>query len=73
MRQANFVIYFVSSLDFRSAADTGFIMPNVVSKDPLVLGLPSRNSIGLHAVGDARVREAWASENRPNPLKASRA
>ena len=44
MRQANLVIYFVSSLDFRSATDTGFITPNVVPKDPLELVLHSRNS-----------------------------
>ena len=59
MCQANFVICFVSLLDFRSTADAGFITPNVVSKDPLVLGLRSRNSLGLQdAVGDAKVREA---------------
>ena len=53
MRQANLV----SLLDFRSAADAGFITPNVVSKDPLVLGLQSRNLWGLQdAVGDAKVR-----------------
>ena len=74
MRQANFVICFVSSLDFRSAADAGFITPNVVPTDPLVLGLRSRNLVGFQdAVGDAKVCEARASQNRPNPLKASRA
>ena len=59
MRQANFVIFFVNLLDFRSAADVGSITPNVISKDPLVLGLQSRNSLGIQdAVGDVKVRGA---------------
>ena len=70
VRKANLVTCFVSSLDFRSAADTGFITSNVVSKDMLVLGLWSRNSFGLQdVVGDTKVREACASQNRPNSLK----
>ena len=69
MYQANLV----SLLDFQSAANAGFIMPNVVPKDPLVLGLRSRNSYTLQdVVGDAEVCEAWATQIRPNPLKAPR-
>ena len=45
MRQANLVIF----LNFRSADDAGFTTPNVVPKDPLVLGLRSRNLIRLWA------------------------
>ena len=55
MRQANFVVYFVSSLDFRSAADVGFTTPNVIPKDPLVLGIQSRNLLGIQdVVGDMK-------------------
>ena len=57
MRQANFLICFDNLLDFQSAVDARFTTPNVVSKDPLVLGLQSRNLWGLQdAVGDAKVR-----------------
>ena len=69
MCQANLV----SSLDFRSATDAGFIRPSVASKYPLVLGLRSRNLLGLQdVVGDVKVRESWATQHQPNPLKAPR-
>ena len=59
MRQANFVICFVSLLDFQSAANVGFTTPNIISKDPLILGLQIRNSLGIQdAVGDAKLRKA---------------